>query len=131
MSLRASFGSMRIITRRRLLVASAAPVYQLGAFGDESLSGLRDVISGNNGFNGVHGFNATLGYDQSTGWGTADVQTFEAQYLSSAIAQPPTPVPTPTPSTGITFVGTGPLTDSNAKVTSVTLSLPLGVAPGD
>ncbi len=38
--------------------------------------GLRDVIAGNNSFNGVPGFNATLGYDLATGWGTPDVTTF-------------------------------------------------------
>ena len=106
-------------------------IYQLGAFGDEAMSGLRDVISGNNTFNGVPGFNATLGYDRTTGWGTVDVQTFEAQYLSSAIPQPPTPTATPTPNTSITFVGAGPLADSSTAVSSLAISRPSGVQPGD
>ncbi len=106
-------------------------IYQLGEFGDQSMSGLRDVISGNNTFNGVPGFNATLGYDRTTGWGTVDVQTFEAQFLSSAIPQPPTPTATPTPSSSITFVGAGALADSSAAVSSLSVSLPAGVQAGD
>ncbi len=43
-----------------------------------------------------------------------------------------TPTVTPTPTTpGITFVGTGPLSDSVTAVTTVTVSLPSGVQPGD
>lgn len=49
-------------------------IYQLGSVG--STIGFRDVVLGNNGFNGVPGFNAGIGYDQATGWGTPDIPTF-------------------------------------------------------
>ncbi len=39
-------------------------------------TGLVDVTSGDNGFNGVPGFPATKGYDLSTGWGTIDAMKF-------------------------------------------------------
>jgi kumamolisin len=102
-------------------------IYQLGASGNASTSGLRDVISGNNGFNGVSGFNAGAGYDLATGWGSPDVQKFEAGFLSAS----PIPTPTPTPATIINFVAAGPLSDSASLQTTVTVALPAGVRAGD
>ncbi len=84
-------------------------IYTLGALQNPSRSGLRDVVAGNNAFNGVAGFSAVPGYDLSTGWGSPDVETFETAYLSASIPPSPTPTATPTPSTGINFVGAGPL----------------------
>jgi len=106
-------------------------IYTLGALADASRTGLRDVVGGNNGFNGVAGFSAVPGYDLSTGWGSPDVQTFQTAYLSAAIPPSPTPTATPTPSSGIIFVGASPLADSSTAVTSVTVSAPAGVQPGD
>jgi Pro-kumamolisin, activation domain len=106
-------------------------IYTLGALGNASRSGLRDVVSGNNGFNGVAGFNATVGFDLATGWGSPDVQTFEAAYLSKAIPATPTPTATATPVSNISFVGAGPLTDSSNAVTSVTVFLPASIRSGD
>ena len=103
-----------------------ARIYQLGAFGDVTKSGLRDVVSGNNSFNSVAGFNAGPGYDLTTGWGSPDVQKFESAFLFA-----PTPVPTATPTTSITFLGHSPLTDSASALTTVTISLPPGVKAGD
>src|SRR5208283_624855 len=103
-----------------------ARIYALGALGNASKSGLRDVTSGTNGFNGVAGYSAGPGYDLTTGWGSPDVQTFETAFLSVA-----TPTATATPTTSITFVGQGPLTDSSTKVTSIPVTLPAGVQPGD
>src|ERR1019366_9485482 len=54
-------------------------IYQLGALDNSSQSGLRDVTSGNNSYNGVTGFTAVPGYDQATGWGSADMATFAAR----------------------------------------------------
>jgi hypothetical protein len=101
-------------------------IYFLGALGNASQSGLRDVLTGNNSFNGVAGYSAGPGYDQASGWGSPDVQTFESAFLSAA-----TPVPTATPTTSITFVGAGPLTDSSTALTTVTVALPPGVQAGD
>jgi len=72
-----------------------AKIYQLGALGNSSQSGIRDVTSGNNNYNGVTGFTAGSGYDQSTGWGTADMATFASAYTGAGT---PTPTPTSTPS---------------------------------
>jgi hypothetical protein len=84
-------------------------IYQLGPAG--SAAGLRDVVTGNNNFNGVTGFKAGPGYDLVTGWGTPDINGFASAYTA-------TTVPTPTPvevlalsTNGIAFkrgVGTGP-----------------------
>jgi hypothetical protein len=101
-------------------------IYLLGALGNASQSGLRDVLTGNNSFNGVAGYSAGPGYDQTTGWGSPDIQTFESAFLSVA-----TPSATPTPSTSISFVGAGPLTDSSTALTTVTIALPSGVQAGD
>jgi hypothetical protein len=106
-------------------------IYTLGPLADASRSGLRDVVGGNNGFNGVPGFNAVAGYDLATGWGSPDVQTFEAAFLSTSIPPSPTPTATPTPSSGIVFVGASPLADSSTAVTAVTVSAPTGVERGD
>lgn len=70
-------------------------VYQLGAIHDTSRSGLRDIVSGNNGFNGVSGFVAEPGYDQASGWGSIDMATFVAAYAPAS----PTPTPSSSPST--------------------------------
>jgi subtilase family serine protease len=73
-------------------------LYTLGALNDPAVSGLRDVTSGNNDFNGVTGFPAVAGYDQSTGWGSADLAAFAAAYPVSTPSPTPTPTPTPSPS---------------------------------
>ena len=70
-------------------------IYQLGG---SASSGLRDVTSGSNGFNGVTGFTAGPGYDQCTGWGTADIALL--------IAAMPTVTPTPTPTSTPTATAT-------------------------
>jgi subtilase family serine protease len=59
-------------------------IYQLGALDNSSQSGLRDVTSGNNSYNGVTGFTAVPGYDQATGWGSADMATFAAAFMTPA-----------------------------------------------
>ncbi|HEY9159195.1 S53 family serine peptidase [Candidatus Binatus sp.] len=48
-------------------------LYTLGALANPTVSGLRDVTKGSNGFHGVAGFKATKGYDKATGWGTPDI----------------------------------------------------------
>ena len=49
-------------------------IYRLGTLG--GIVGFRDVLLGQNDFNGVTGFPANFGYDQSTGWGTPNVTSF-------------------------------------------------------
>jgi subtilase family serine protease len=46
-------------------------------------SGFRDVVTGNNSFNGVGGFTAGPDYDLCTGWGTVDAATFVAAYAGT------------------------------------------------
>jgi kumamolisin len=48
-------------------------LYTLGPLNNTASSGLHDVTSGNNSFNGVPGFKAKPGYDGATGWGTPDI----------------------------------------------------------
>jgi subtilase family serine protease len=52
----------------------------LYALGNAHDPGIRDVTSGNNGFNGVKGFDATVGYDKATGWGTPDIDLFVTDF---------------------------------------------------
>jgi len=56
-------------------------IYQLGAENDDATTGIRDVTSGNNSFNGVSGFSAGPGYNKATGWGTVDIGLFVPAYL--------------------------------------------------
>ena len=56
-------------------------LYQLGAEADGATTGIRDVTSGDNSFNGVTGFSAVPGYDKASGWGTVDMWLFVAAYL--------------------------------------------------
>ena len=56
-------------------------IYQLGAEANAATTGIRDVTSGNNSFNGVDGFSAGPGYDKASGWGTVDIGTFVPAYL--------------------------------------------------
>ncbi|HYB90583.1 MAG TPA: S53 family serine peptidase [Candidatus Binataceae bacterium] len=53
-----------------------AKIYALGALGNAASSGLRDVTTGNNSFNGVAGYAAGIGYDRASGWGTPDIGVF-------------------------------------------------------
>lgn len=69
--------------------ASGAPIgnlnarlYQLGAKADGATTGIRDVTSGNNSFNGVTGFSAGPGYDKASGWGTVDIGVFVPAFIA-------------------------------------------------
>ena len=73
-------------------------IYALGALANSAASGIRDVTSGNNDYNGVLGFTAAAGYNQATGWGTADMATFAAAYGAGA-SPTPTAAATPAPGT--------------------------------
>ena len=67
------------------------PLYVLGNEHNTAATGIRNVTSGNNDFNGVTGFNAETGFNLATGWGTPDIATFVPAFLGQ-------PVPTPSPS---------------------------------
>lgn len=77
-------------------------IYQLA---NQNLAGngFRDVLSGNNNFNGVTGFNAGPGYDEATGWGTVDIATFVNAAIATASA---TATPTATSSSSSTPTAT-------------------------
>jgi subtilase family serine protease len=55
-------------------------LYQLGVENNGASTGIRDVTSGNNNFNGVTGFTAGPGYDEASGWGTVDMGLFVPAY---------------------------------------------------
>ena len=57
-------------------------LYALGNEQNTATTGIRDVTTGNNDFNGVQGFNAAPGYDLATGWGTPDISTFVQAYFN-------------------------------------------------
>jgi subtilase family serine protease len=57
-------------------------LYALGNEQNTATTGIRDVTTGNNNFNGVQGFNAAPGYDLATGWGTPDISTFVPAYFN-------------------------------------------------
>ena len=45
------------------------------------INGIRDVTTGDNGFNGVPGFSAATGFDKATGWGTVDIGVFVPAFV--------------------------------------------------
>jgi subtilase family serine protease len=59
-----------------------AKIYRLGAKGDAATTGIRDVTSGDNSFNGVTGFSAGPGYDKASGWGTVDIGAFVPAFIA-------------------------------------------------
>lgn len=84
-------------------------LYRLAA-ANEAAAGLRDVLSGNNDYNGVTGYQAGPGYDQTTGWGTVDITQFLA-------ALAPTPKLTPTATASPTATPTSSPTPSSPTAT--------------
>jgi subtilase family serine protease len=59
-----------------------ARIYQLGAKASSATTGIRDVTSGINSFNGVKGFAAGSGYDKAAGWGTVDIGVFVPAFIA-------------------------------------------------
>ena len=61
-----------------MLCALLAALYLLGATTQHTHlpTGLVDVTSGDNSFDGVTGYPAKTGYDLSSGWGTIDANKF-------------------------------------------------------
>ena len=92
-----------------------------------SKSGLRDVTTGSNGFNGVAGYSAAAGLRSDHRLGLSRCEDLRDGISLRRL--PPTATATPT--TTITFVGQGPLTDSSTAVTTIPVSLPAGVQAGD
>jgi hypothetical protein len=91
-------GLAKLIAQKSGRLGNMNPkIYQLGALNNAAQSGLRDVTSGNNNWNGVAGFPAVTGYDQATGWGTADMATFASAFAGASSGSTPTPTPTATP----------------------------------
>jgi subtilase family serine protease len=58
-------------------------IYQLGAEANGAATGIRDVTSGSNSFDGVAGFSAGPGFDKASGWGTVDLGLFVPAYLGN------------------------------------------------
>jgi subtilase family serine protease len=83
-------------------------------------SGFRDVLTGNNSFNGVSGFTAGTDYDLCTGWGTVDAATFVAAYAGT-LPGPATVTLTPT---SLSFANVRVGHTSSPK--SVTIAVPKG-----
>ncbi len=127
--------SMLIAELKKGRLGSMNPrIYQLGELGDSSRSGLRDVLPpGNNSFNGVTGFDALVGYDLTTGWGSPDIETFEAAFLSDTIASTPTPTATatPTPTATATQLPTPTATPTvTATIVATVTASPTATPPG-
>jgi subtilase family serine protease len=99
-------------------------LYMLGNMG--SSSGLIDVISGNNSFNGVLGFSAGIGYDETTGWGSPDMTETLISFLDGGSAAA-TPASLGVPkNTVITDAGDLTITNtsnSTLSVNSVTVAI--------
>ncbi len=62
-------------------------IYLMGRQMNGALTGIRDVTTGNNSFNGVTGFSAHAGYDQATGWGTPDLGVFVPAFVTGGFAR--------------------------------------------
>ena len=83
-------------------------------------SGFRDVVTGNNSFNGVSGFTAGEDYDLCTGWGTIDAATFVAAYAATL----PGPATVTLSPTSLNFTNVRAGTTSKPKL--VTIAVPKG-----
>jgi subtilase family serine protease len=87
-------------------------IYQM-ANANYAASGLFDVVSGNNTFNGVTGFNAGPGFDLTTGWGSPNFAVFAAAFVATptptgTASQTPTPTPTSATATATATPTTAP-----------------------
>jgi subtilase family serine protease len=71
-------------------------LYELGNMQDSAATGIRDVTTGNNDYNGVTGFDAVAGYDQASGWGTPDVTQFVTAFVGPPASPSPSATATPT-----------------------------------
>jgi subtilase family serine protease len=83
-------GISRLIAQaasKRFLGNLNPTIYNLAGAG-LTAAGLRDVVNGNNSFNGVIGYSAGPGYDQCTGWGTVDIADFVKAYDSTRPGPP-------------------------------------------
>ncbi len=93
-------------------------IYQM-ANTNYAASGLFDVISGNNTFNGVTGFNAGPGFDLTTGWGSPNFAVFAGAFVAT-----PTPtgtasqMPTPTPTSATATATASPTTSATPTTTA-------------
>jgi subtilase family serine protease len=97
-------------------------LYELANAG-EAAAGLRDTTMGNNTYGSVIGFNAGPGFDLTTGWGTADVNTFITKFVGSAT---PTPTTTPVGPTPTSVVTPTPAITPTPKPTSTVAPVPSG-----
>jgi len=93
-------------------------LYTLGAMG--SSSGLIDVISGNNSFNGVFGFSAGPGYDETSGWGSPDMTETLFSFLGGGSAAP-TPASLSAPK-NTQIADAGDLTITNTSTSTLTVN---------
>jgi pseudomonalisin len=93
-------------------------LYTLGAMG--SSSGLIDVISGNNSFNGVFGFSAGPGYDETSGWGSPDMTETLISFLDGGSAAP-TPASLSAPK-NTPIADAGDLTITNTSTSTLTVN---------
>jgi subtilase family serine protease len=92
-------------------------LYTLGAMG--SSSGLIDVISGDNSFNGVLGFSAGPGYDETTGWGSPDMTETLISFLDGgSVAATPASLSVPK-NTVIMDAGDLTITNTSSSTLSV------------
>jgi kumamolisin len=60
-------------------------LYAVGAGqSDGGIAAFHDIVTGNNGFDGVTGAAAAVGFDLATGWGSVDVQALAAAFPACA-----------------------------------------------
>lgn len=99
-------------------------LYQLGNMG--SGTGLVDVTSGDNSFDGVIGYTAGPGYDMTTGWGSPDMPTLLVSYLAGGKATVMPAVLSVPPKTVVANAGVLTLANTSTlplAVNSVTVNL--------
>jgi hypothetical protein len=116
-------------------------------------SGFRDVLSGNNDFNGVTGFTAGPGFDLTSGWGTVDVGTFATVFAAPSSPPVISSIPSPilvgsnftingssfSPKAEVNFfvatangpVNAGPLVPSSNSGTQIVVPVPVTVPLGE
>ena len=99
-------------------------LYVLGPLG--AGTGLIDVTTGNNNFNGVTGYSAGPGYDLTTGWGSPDMTALMVSYLSAGNATVTPAALAVAPKTVVADAGVLTLSNTSSgpvSVASVTVNL--------
>ena len=100
-----------------------ARLYELGNL-QSPLSGLHDVIDGNNDDSGIPGYSAGPGYDQVTGWGSPNIAVLVAAFHGAALTvQQSTMTIAPATTTVVSAFSIANTTSDSLELTGIALDM--------